>query len=590
MFAYSLIISYLLFSRVTISLYEDASIAFFAIFEVDIRIMKQILFPFFLLVALLSCKNRETEMLNIAEGLLDQKPDSALIVLQSIDQTSLNLPSKTARYALLMTKALDKNYIDVDSDTLILKAVNFYSRHKNTKYKMLAYYYHGIILKNAGEYSRAIIALENAEKEALFLQDNHHLGLIYRNKSNVFTKANNYQEAIICMKNAIEYFDQANDAVYQVYAMYSLAVDYLNNKDYQEADTLLNSIVQHNKDANLLHSCHLRQASIMAHLGQDPKKAVRLFREVPHKYYQILDYAFYALSLERMGERDSSDYWIKKGYAHCMNQADSATVDSIKSRIELSRGHYREAFDLINHATIVQDSLTRAILQQSVSLAQRDYFKNDAILQKERMISMRRFWALICTITFFILILVLVGLIWRSREKDRLLKDQMARLAISKQTLDKTYKENALLLGSLFSSRIAHLDTLTEQYYSLEEGKEKDAVFKEIKECISSMKRNPEFYLSIEKDLDQFCDGIMTKLRKQVPRIKGNNQKIIMLFFAGISDEVIHLLLNTTSTQSLRMTRSRFRKEILSAQAPDSELFLNMLIKKKRQQDNSNES
>ena len=481
-----------------------------------------------------------------------------------------------------MSKALDKNYIDVCSDSLILKAEQYYSRHKDSKYKMLAYYYHGIVLINAKEYSSAIIALENAEKEALSLRDYHHLGLINRNKSNVFTFSNNNLEAIACMKKAIDYFDSANETRYKEYAMYSLAVGFLNNKNYHEADSLLSTIMQSTVDNNLLLSCILRQASVLAHSYLDVDKAISNYRQVPKRYFKNLDYAYYALSLERAGERDSSNYWLRTGYSHCRNHIDSATVDYIKSKIELSRGHYRSAFNLIDHATNVQDSLTREILRQSVSMAQRDYYKNDSILQKERMVATRRFWALICTISVFVLVMVILGILWRSREKDRLLKDQMARLAIGKQTLDNAYKENAFLLGSLFSSRIDHLDTLTEQYYMVDEDEKKDALFKEIKDCVSSLRRNnPELFLSLEKDLNRYCDGIMTKFREQVPRIKGENLKIITLFFAGISDEVIHLLLNRVSAQSLRMTRSRFRKEILAAQAPDSEMFLNMLMKKK---------
>lgn len=566
---------------VTNSLNEDNFIAYFTIFEAGISFMKQILYPILLLTIMLSCKSPVMEKLNTAESLLDQRPDSALLVLQSIDKKTLKTPRVEARYALFMSKALDKNYIDVSSDSLILKAEQYYSRHKSSKYKMLAYYYHGIVLINAKEYSSAIIALENAEKEALSLQDYHHLGLINRNKSNIFTYSNNNQEAIACMKKAIEHFEFANESKYKEYASYSLAVCYLNNKNYHEADSVLSTIIRSTEDNNLLHSSILRQASVMAHTYWNVDKAISNYRQVPKKYFRNLDYAYFALSFEKTGQRDSSNYWLREGYSHCRNQIDSATVDYVKSKIEMNRGHYQEAFNLIDYATNVQDSLTREILQQSVSVAQRDYYKSEAALQKERMIATKRTWTLLCTIAVLILAMVFAGIIWRSREKDRLLKDQMAHLAINNQTLEKVYKENALLLGSLFSSRIAHLDTLNERYYRLEEGKEKDAVFKEIKDCVASMRKNPEIYHSLEKDLDRYCDGVMTKLRAQVPRIKGENLKIIMLFFAGISDDVVHLLLNTTSAQSLRMTRSRFRKEILSAQAPDSELFLNMLMKKK---------
>ena len=120
---------------------------------------------FLFLATLLSCNNSETEKLITAERFLDEKPDSSLVVLRSLDSHSLKTPEKKARYALLMSKALDKNYIDVQSDSLIIKAVDYYSQHRNARYRMMANYYHGLILYNGGHYSTAIVAFENAERE-----------------------------------------------------------------------------------------------------------------------------------------------------------------------------------------------------------------------------------------------------------------------------------------------------------------------------------------------------------------------------------------------------------------------------------------
>lgn len=552
--------------------------------------MRKTIIFFLFLATLLSCNNSETEKLITAERFLDEKPDSSLVVLRSLDSHSLKTPEKKARYALLMSKALDKNYIDVQSDSLIIKAVDYYSQHRNARYRMMANYYHGLILYNGGHYSTAIVAFENAERDALLLQDYHYLGLINRNKSNVFSETNNNQEAIIYMQKAIDYFDCADESRYKDNAEWSLAVGYLNNKDYHKADSILSALLLNTKDIGLRYRCTLRKASILAHTDDDSNMAVFNYRQVPKRYFHILDYAYYALSLDQNGQKDSADFWMHEGYSHCRNRADSATIDFIKSKIELRRGHFQEAYHLVNNAALVQDSLTRALLQQSASVAQRDYYKNESLLQKERLKAIRKIWVLTSLITMLVFTLVVLGIMWRGREKDRMLKDQMAHLAFNKQALDDVYKENAALLGSLFSSRIDHLDALTEQYYRMEDGKQKDAIFKEIKECVASIRKNPEAFLSLEKDLDWYCDGIMTKLRAQVPRIKGDNIKIITLFFAGIPDEIIHLLLNTTSTESLRMTRSRFRKEIIAANAPDSDVFLKMLAKKKRQQNDQNES
>lgn len=103
-------------------------------------------------------------------------------------------------------------------------------------------------------------------------------------------------------------------------------------------------------------------------------------------------------------------------------------------------------------------------------------------------------------------------------------------------------------------------------------------------------RNDPEVFSSLENDLNRYCNGIMAKLRKQVPRIKNENLKLISLFFAGIPDNTIQILLNKVSVDSLRMARSRLRKVIIASGAPDTNFFLEMLNKKKRPQEESTES
>ena len=192
-----------------------------------------------------------------------------------------------------------------------------------------------------------------------------------------------------------------------------------------------------------------------------------------------------------------------------------------------------------------------------------------------------------------VLLLAFIGIIWfisYSREKDRQLQEQISRLALKEKEISQTTKTNARLLGSLFSSRIEHLDQLTRAYYNMENELGKEALFKQIKQSVSSIRNNPEVFVSLEEDLNRYCNRIMSKLHCQVPRIKGNNIKIIMLYFAGFPYEVVQLIMNSQSIESLKMARTRFRKEILAANAADESLFLDMLEIKKRPQDNTNES
>ena len=161
--------------------------------------MKKILFIVSIIV--FSCCERATpSSLHSAEALIGSHPDSALTLLRSIDRNSLRTPEEEAKYALLMSAALDKNYIDIQSDSLILKAVNYYSKHGDHADKMLSWYYHGICLKNAGQLIPAMIAFEKAEGEAVPLEDWLYLGLIYRNKAILFNQSNirlAYQKIVI---------------------------------------------------------------------------------------------------------------------------------------------------------------------------------------------------------------------------------------------------------------------------------------------------------------------------------------------------------------------------------------------------------
>lgn len=80
------------------------------------------------LVTMVACgdrKNKEADrILDSADALMTEHPDSALSLIEKIDTVGLDV-EHFARYALLLTKAQDKNYIDPADDRLILKAVDF---------------------------------------------------------------------------------------------------------------------------------------------------------------------------------------------------------------------------------------------------------------------------------------------------------------------------------------------------------------------------------------------------------------------------------------------------------------------------------
>ena len=57
-------------------------------------------------------KSETYRLLEDVDSYIEARPDSALAVLEGIDKSELTSKELEAKYALLLSQALDKNYID----------------------------------------------------------------------------------------------------------------------------------------------------------------------------------------------------------------------------------------------------------------------------------------------------------------------------------------------------------------------------------------------------------------------------------------------------------------------------------------------
>ena len=539
---------------------------------------------------LIACTpSHDKSLLNSAQSLYFTRPDSSLSLLTLINPNNLKQPGDRARYALYLSAALDKNYIDVYSDTLISVATEYFSTRGHSLEHMMAWYYNGIIQKNMCAYSSAVVSFEKAAVIAKELGDTHYLGLIYRNIASSFDQTNNINAAIDYYSKSIRSFEtNPEDSLYLQYAYCSLATSYYTNGDYDKAIDSINQI-KDSHDNNLITLSDLLLARIHFLSQKDYKTVLDLYKRIPLKYLLFEDYANYSLAYSYLGYNDSSDFWLNKAYSKARNEPDSATIDYTKSIIMLNQGKTAEAYRLLNHATVVQDSLTRVLLSESVSAAQRDYFKEEARKKEEQLSESKRRGLLLGIIGFMITVILLFLLAFHSLKKNQALKELMAQLAVNNNSVIELSQNNATLLATHYSERIRQIDSISQEYYQADSKNKKDIVFKQFKDYIGELNNNDTLYNTIEEDLNHYCSGLMTRFREQVPMIKGRNLKLISLFFAGLSYETVAIITNAQSINSLKTQRSRLRSIIEESGAADKELFLKMLEKKRQQARKTND-
>lgn len=117
-----------------------------------------------LAAALSGCSGRRTgawARMDKAEAIIESYPDSAFALLKTIDTVSLGDAEERARYALLMSMALDKNYIDTTTFTILQPAIDYYLDHGTPNERLRTYYYQGCIHQNRGDNDKAMHSFIN---------------------------------------------------------------------------------------------------------------------------------------------------------------------------------------------------------------------------------------------------------------------------------------------------------------------------------------------------------------------------------------------------------------------------------------------
>lgn len=117
-----------------------------------------------MIVMLLSACDRYTtllEQMDMAENLMNIKPDSALAILEDITVYNINGKEIEARYALLKSMALDKNYIDTTTFDILQPAIDYYIKKGTPDEKLWTYYYQGRIYQNRGDDESAMNSFMN---------------------------------------------------------------------------------------------------------------------------------------------------------------------------------------------------------------------------------------------------------------------------------------------------------------------------------------------------------------------------------------------------------------------------------------------
>ena len=474
-----------------------------------------------MLFFLVGCNNNVKEIIFKAEEMMQNNPDSSLAILQTLDSRKINHREYQARYALLYSQALDKNYIDVTNDSLINVAVSYYSTRNNPKYTFLSYYYNGRVLSNANKFHDAILSYTKAEELVEQIEDYRSVGLLYGHLSGIYKRVYDLSKSLDASKKAYDSFSKAGDSLLKHYTMIDIGHLYLDMKKFDLAEKYLLEAMTwiYDNKPKKCASCVKLLIDLYEETGNDDA----LNDLLRSKYFEICDEDILEFDMAlayvyaKKGDINKSQRYLSSAWEKTKKFDDTLQMYFKEYQIQKCLHNYKESLSKYETLILLSDVPLRKTLQQPIISVQKDYYKAQSDYKSLKLRYNKHVW--ICMILLFITVLVVLYLYFKYRI---LLKDNeingyinLSRdLQISSAKIEEGMR---IQINDLFAKQYELLDRLSCTYYETKGVKiDKEAIYKEVKKEIDLLTSDNKCISQLENIINKYKDNVRRRLRDEV--------------------------------------------------------------------------
>lgn len=544
--------------------------------------MKRLLATSLCLLSLFSCTFRNVNnTLSDIESYIMERPDSALVMLESIDRGNLGTARIKAHHALLYAMALDKNYIDVTEDSIAKVATEYYQKHGPRSNYARALYYLGKSYYYNEEYDKAILEFSKAEKVAE-RSDSLYLGMIKVAQSDTYNNTYNSIEELNCCIDGLKIFIDIGAQKYLRSTMYSLGKAYHNCCKYEEAIQIYTSIIEATTDVDYYAiQAYLGKAHSMIELTSTNYETICSLFNKAHVLdatsYTEKDYWAWAYSLYRINKSNEAEEIIQN-----MTVTNELTANFWKMRISEYLKDFKACYMYSLYTDKHENNVVENILKESLASYQRDYYQAE-LESTEYQVKARTRGMIGAIVTAVLIIIIICMLINRHFIKQKEENEKLLEYAEEiKRQLNEAGKNDYPTLKrkylSLYRSRFETIGSLSEQYIQAEGRSDIESLmFKKVVELIKEVKSDSNNRAKFEAMLDEDLDMIMTHLRKEMPKFSEIDYSIFSYLIVGFDTTTISRLLDI-SINNIYAHKRRIRIRIEERQPEHAHQFLEMLI------------
>lgn len=408
----------------------------------------RLLFPILLLMCICACTNKPyPQSLRVADSLIHNNPDSAVILLEELKRSMAFEPQATQMYYQLLTiKAKDKAYITHTSDSLIKTVVKYYEERKDRERLPETYYYAGRVYRDLGDAPQALEYLQKAIESTKDCTDYRLISRIYSQTGTLYLYQDTYDQALEVFRKAYQYCLSDKDSIGMVYSLRDIGRTFTT---LNCADSALYYYKGALNYAEQIHNNHL--AGVVQ-------------AELSGLYIQLEMYpeAFTAIQCSNKyikGHNIAPFYAILADYYYYTNQLDSATFyytqtasfDDLYQKqgsykglgnIARKKGQYKEAMEYFDKYLIYTDSIKDITNTETIRKMQSLY--NYQLKEKEnsklqRQAANYKLWNILLVFSLLSLVFLFIAYHQFRKKKEQ---QQLVKQERSKQIQKERYAQS----------------------------------------------------------------------------------------------------------------------------------------------------
>lgn len=400
-----------------------------------------------------ACTNKPyPQSLRVADSLIHNNPDSAVILLEELKRSMAFEPQATQMYYQLLTiKAKDKAYITHTSDSLIKTVVKYYEERKDRERLPETYYYAGRVYRDLGDAPQALEYLQKAIESTKDCTDYRLISRIYSQTGTLYLYQDTYDQALEVFRKAYQYCLSDKDSIGMVYSLRDIGRTFTT---LNCADSALYYYKGALKYAEQIHNNHL-VGVVQA--------------ELSGLYIQLEMYpeAFTAIQCSNKyikGHNIAPFYAILADYYYYTNQLDSATFyytqtasfDDLYQKqgsykglgnIARKKGQYKEAMEYFDKYLIYTDSIKDITNTETIRKMQSLY--NYQLKEKEnsklqRQAANYKLWNILLIFSLLSLVFLFIAYYQfrKKKEQQQLVKqERIKQIQKERYAQSNTYLE-----------------------------------------------------------------------------------------------------------------------------------------------------